>query len=565
VTADAADLVVRGATVVDGTDTPPFTGDVAVRDGRVTEVGRVEGRGTEEIDGDGAVLAPGFVDIHTHYDAQLHWDASASPSSWHGITTVITGNCGFTLFPARPDDVPWLLQMLSRVEGMSPETLAAGATFAGGGCADFAGHLEGRGLGVNVGLQIGHSAVRRYVMGDDAVERAATDEEIQEMVDLVTVAMREGAVGFTSSQLDLHVTHDGRPVPSNLASPAELVALAGALVRFPSGAIEFISRTNLEGNAPLDRALMIDMCRASGKPMNVEPLQPLPTSPNAWRAGLEFAEIAAEHGVRIHPQAATQQLQVFFALGDTFLFDEMPAFRDTLTLPPAEREQRLFDTRVRDDMRKQWADTGGRHIVFGWDAIKVARADHHPEWVGLRVPELRDLLGVPDELEAFLDTSLAEDLHLVFTLAGSGRRPRANPAVAEIVAHPLTMPGSSDAGAHLSSYCGVDYTTRLLTEYVPDALPLETAVARLTSVPAALYGWRDRGVIRESAHADLVLWDPARLAAGGTRWVEDFPAGGGRFVVDAEGYLALVVNGAIVRRDCTDTGARPGRVLAPDM
>jgi N-acyl-D-aspartate/D-glutamate deacylase len=564
VTADGPDLVVRGATVVDGTGAPPFTGDVAVRDGRVSEVGRVDGRGTEEIDGVGAVVAPGFVDIHTHYDAQLHWDATASPSSWHGVTTVVTGNCGFTLFPARPDDLPWLRQMLGRVEGMSPATLAAGLTFAGGGCADFARHLEAQDLGVNVGLQVGHSAVRRYVMGDDAVERAATDAEIRQMAGLVTAAMREGAVGFTSSQLDLHVTHDGGPVPSNLASPAELVALAGALGPFPSGAIEFISRTNLEGNAPADRALMIDMCRASGKPMNVEPLQPLPTAPDGWRAGLDFAEVAAAQGVRIHPQSATQQLQVFFALDDTFLFDEMPAFRDTLTLPPGEREQRLFDMRVRDDMRKQWADTDSRHIVFGWEAIKVARADHHPEWVGLRVPELRDLLGVPDELEAFLDASLAEDLHLVFTLAGSGRRRRADPAVAEIVAHPLTLPGSSDAGAHLSSYCGVDYTTRLLTEYVPDALSLEAAVARLTSVPAALYGWRDRGVIREGAHADLVVWDPARLAAGATHWVEDFPAGGGRFVVDAEGYLALVVNGVVVRRDGTDTGTCPGHVLAPD-
>jgi N-acyl-D-amino-acid deacylase len=212
-------------------------------------------------------------------------------------------------------------------------------------------------------------------------------------------------------------------------------------------------------------------------------------------------------------------------------------------------------------MREEWADTKSRHIVFGWASIKVARADDHPEWVGLRVPELRDLLGVADELEAFLDVSLAEDLQVVFTLSGSGARARANPAVAEIVAHPLTLPGSSDAGAHLTSYCGVDYTTRLLTEYVPGALPLEQAVARLTAVPAALYGFVDRGVVRPGAAADLVVWDPARLAAGATRWVEDFPAGGGRFVVDSEGYVALVVNGVIVRRDGANTGARPGRVL----
>jgi N-acyl-D-aspartate/D-glutamate deacylase len=556
-------LVVRGASVVDGSGAPPYTADVSVRDGRIEEVGRVDEAGDVEVGADGAVLAPGFVDIHTHYDAQLHWEPTASPSSWHGVTTVITGNCGFSLFPARAEDLPWLLQMLSRVEGMHPETLAAGATFRGGGCADFAENLERGGLGVNVGLQVGHSAVRRYVLGDDAVERAATAEEVVQMVDLVTEAMRDGAVGFSSSQLDLHVTHDGRPVPSNLATCGELVALAGALADFPSGALEFISRTNLEGHSDADRALMLEMCAASGKPMNINPLQPLPTQPDAWRPGIEFAEEAQRAGARIFPQSATQQLQVFFALADTFLFDEMPAFRDALTLPPAEREQRLFDAKVRDQMRAQWADSRGRHIVFGWESIKVARADHHPEWVGLRVSELRARLGVPDELEAFLDASLAEDLQLVFTLAGSGggRDARANPATAEIVAHPLTLPGSSDAGAHLTSYCGVDYTTRLLTEYVPAALPIEAAVARLTAIPAALYGWPDRGVIRPGAAADLVLWDPERLAAGATRWVEDFPAGGGRFVVDAEGYLALVVNGEIVRRDRADTGARPGRVL----
>jgi N-acyl-D-aspartate/D-glutamate deacylase len=560
----SADLVVRGATVVDGSGLPPYTADVAVSADRITHVGRVDDRGSVELDADGAVVAPGFIDIHTHYDAQLHWEPTASPSSWHGVTTVITGNCGFSLFPARAADVPWLLQMLSRVEGMHPETLAVGATFDGGGCAEFAANLRRGGLGVNVGLQVGHSAVRRYVLGDEAVERAATPDEIVEMVCLVQTAMRDGAVGFTSSQLDLHVTHDGRPVPSNLAAPDELIALSGALAEFPSGALEFISRTNLEGHSDADRDLMLAMCAASGKPMNVNPVQPLPNQPDAWRKSIEFAEAAQRGGARIYPQSATQQLQVFFALADTFLFDEMPAFRDTLTRPVGEREQRLFDPAVRDQMRAQWADTRARHIVFGWESIVVARADHHPEWVGRRIPELRELLGVPDELEAFLDASLAEDLQLVFRLARSGSR-SADPNVAAIAAHPLTLPGSSDAGAHLSSYCGVDYTTRLLTDYVPDALPLERAVARLSAIPAAMYGFRDRGVVRPGALADLVMWDPARLAAGTTRWVEDFPAGGGRFVVDAEGYLALVVNGALVRRDGVDSGKRPGRVLRPGI
>jgi N-acyl-D-aspartate/D-glutamate deacylase len=553
------DLVVRGGLVVDGTGAPGRTADVGVSGGRVVEVGRVDGSADEVIDADGCVVAPGFVDIHTHYDAQLHWEPTASPSSWHGVTTVITGNCGFSLFPARHDDVEWLLHMLSRVEGMPVDALTAGVPFSGGSCADFAAGLRGR-LGVNVGLQVGHSALRRYVMGDDAATRAATPDEVAAMADLARAALRDGAVGFTSSQLDLHVDHHGNPVPSNLANHEELVALAAVLGDFEHGAIEFISGTNLEGHSDDDRRLMLDMCAAAGKPMNINPLQPLPTMPDVWRRGLEFAEEAERAGARIFPQSATQQLQVFFALHDTFLFDEMPAFRAALTA--SDPGAQLRDPAVRDAMRTQWADTSGRAIVFTWDAIRIARSDAHPERVGRTVPELRIERGTGDDLDAFLDVSLEEDLRTVFTLGGSpGKRSRR--ATEEIVAHPLTMPGSSDAGAHLSSYCGVDYTTRLLTEYVPDPVPLERAVAQLTAVPAALYGFVDRGTIRSGAWADLTIWDPARLAVGATRWVEDFPAGGGRFVVDADGYRALVVNGAVVRRDGVALEARPGEVLRP--
>ena len=366
------DLVVRGGLVVDGTGAPGRTADVAVADGRIVEVGRVDGAADEVIDADGCVVAPGFVDIHTHYDAQLHWEPTASPSSWHGVTTVITGNCGFSLFPARHDDVEWLLHMLSRVEGMPVDALTAGVPFAGGGYEDFAAGLRGR-LGVNVGLQVGHSALRRYVMRDDAATRAATPDEVAAMADLARDALRDGAVGFTSSQLDLHVDHHGNPVPSNLAAHDELVAIAAVLGDFEHGAIEFISGTNLEGHSDDDRRLMLDMCAAAGKPMNINPLQPLPTMPDVWRRGLEFAEEAERAGARIFPQSATQQLQVFFALHDTFLFDEMPAFRATLTA--SDPEAQLRDPAVRDAMRTQWADTewAGDRLHLGRDPHRALR------------------------------------------------------------------------------------------------------------------------------------------------------------------------------------------------
>jgi N-acyl-D-aspartate/D-glutamate deacylase len=253
-------------------------------------------------------------------------------------------------------------------------------------------------------------------------------------------------------------------------------------------------------------------------------------------------------------------MQVFFALHDTFLFDEMPSFREVLTAGD-EREALLADPEVRARLRADLARTEGRAFVFGWDAVTVARSDEHPDWVGRRVTELATEWRV-DPLDAFLDASLAEHLRTTFTLGGSlGKTARV--ATAEVLRHPASIPGSSDAGAHLTSYCGVDYSTRLLTEYVPSVLPLEEAVRRLATIPAHMYGFADRGVVRGGAAADLVVWDATRLGVGPTRWRTDFPAGGGRFVVESSGYRALIVNGEILLDDCADTGARPGQVLQP--
>jgi len=554
------DLLVRGGTVVDGSGLPAFTADVGVRDGRVAAVGRLGSTAaTNTIDADGCVVAPGFVDIHTHYDAQLHFEPTASPSSWHGVTTVINGNCGFSLFPARPADVTWLCEMLSRVEGMSADTLAAGVTFRGGGLPEFAAGLEDA-LGVNASFQVGHSALRRFVMGDDAGTRTATTGEIAEMQTLLVDALDDGAVGFSSSQLEMHVDQHGQPVPSNLAAPDELVALASVFALRSHGVIEFISRTNLEGHDDADRDLMLAMCEASGKPMNVNPIVRLPFLGDGWARGMEFVDIARERGYRVHPQSSLQQMQVFFALHDTFLFDEMESFREVLTSGD-QRETLLADPAVRQRLRTALADTNGRAFVFTWNAVKVARADAHPEWVGRTVDDLAREWG-RDPLDAFLDASLAEHLTTTFTLGGSlGDKSRETTAT--VVRHPASLPGSSDAGAHLTSYCGVDFSTRLLSEYAPDVISLEDAVRRLATIPAQMYGFTDRGTVRAGSAADLVVWDPSRLGVGPTRWADDFPAGGGRFVVESTGYRALVVNGSVLLDDGVDTGARAGRVLRP--
>jgi len=556
------DLVVTGGTVVDGTGAPARTADVAIADGRVVEVGQVDASAARErIDADGLLVTPGFVDIHTHYDAQLHWDPTASPASWHGVTTVMTGNCGFTLAPSKPDDLEWLLLMLSRVEGMSADALRAGVPFRGGTLGDFLAGLDGR-LGVNVGANVGHCAVRRYVMGDEASERAATDEEIAQMRRLVRSAFDQGAIGFTSSQLELHVAHDGRGVPSNHARPDELVALASVLRDVGRGSIEFIPRTFLNGYDDADRELVLTMARVSGRPVHLNTLTLLPHAPDGWSRSLEFAQSASDAGLEVHPMFATNRQGAHFSLDSTFLFDEMPSFRDTLTLPEPGRSQRLGDQAVRDQMRKEIADPRGRSFVFVWQvvAVETVHRAEHDGFVGRAVGDIAEEQG-KDPLDVFLDLSLADDLRMQFVLAAPPSKKRR--AVTEaLIKSPLVMAGSSDGGAHLLSFCGADFTTRLVSEWTPDALSIEDAIARLTSIPAQAYGIADRGTLEAGKAADVLLIDRERLSAGETpRYVRDFPAGSGRYVVDATGYHSVIVNGETLLRDGADTGRRPGVVL----
>ena len=559
--ASTCDLLIRAGTVVDGTGAPARTADVAVADGRIVEVGRVDVTAERVIDADGLLVTPGFVDVHTHYDAQLHWDPTASPASWHGVTTLLTGNCGFTIAPAKPDDVPWLLQMLSRVEGMSADALATGVTYRGGGFGDFLAGLEGR-IGVNVGANVGHCAVRRFVMGDDASERTATADEIIAMQDLVRRALRDGAIGFTSSQLELHVAHDGRGVPSNHAAPDELVALASVLAEFGRGSIEFIPRTFLTGYDDDDRALILAMARASGWPVHLNTLTSMPHAPEGWSRSLAFAEGAARDGLEIHPMFASNRQGAHFALGSTFLFDEMPSFRETLTLPSPAREERLRDPAVRAQMRTEIADPTGRSFVFAWQVIRVEKVTRpeHERYVDRSVSDIAEERGC-DPLDAFLDLSLEGDLETQFVLAGPPT-PERRAAVERMIASPVVMAGSSDGGAHLLSFCGADYTTRLLTDWVPDVLSLEAAVARLTSIPAAAAGIAGRGTLTVGAAADVLCIDRTALGSGDApRYVRDFPADSGRFVVDATGYRSVVVNGEVLLEDGAWTGATPGQVV----
>ncbi len=555
------DLLIRGGSIVDGTGLPAFTADIAVSDGRIAAIGRVDEPATRVVDADGLLVTPGFIDVHTHYDVQLDWDPVASPSMQHGVTTVLTGNCGFTLYPAKPPDVDWLAGMLSRVEGMSRAAMKEGFRFTGGGFIDYWSRLEGK-IAVNVGGYVGHCAVRRHVMGDDASERAAKPEEIEAMAALVRQAMREGAVGFSTSQLDLHVGEDGRGVPSNFAAPEEIIALSAVLAEFPYGVLEIIPRSLSIGYDDADRALLCEMARVSGKPIELGLLAPTPDQPMGWQRALEFVHEAREQGLRMHPQFATQHLSLHLRLDDTFVFDEMPSWLEALTGSVEERSAKLRDEAMRDRMRKDLT-MENRAAPFPIEnlEVEVVRNEENSGLVGRSAAEIAEGRE-GDALDAFLDVSLSEDLATAWRVR---QVPEAKEFIDMVVRtsvqDPLVMAGSSDGGAHLASFVGADYTTLLLTDWVPETISLEQAIWRLAGMPAAVHGLRDRGVLRTGAKADITLIDRDNLEAGEHTIANDFPAGTERYYVDATGYEMVIVNGVPAMEKGKPTGALPGEVI----
>ena len=556
------DLVIRGGRVVDGTGMPAYLADLAIQDGRIARIGRIDGDCDRTIDAADAVVAPGFIDVHTHYDVQLDWDPLATPSCYHGVTTVLTGNCGFTLAPAKPDDVAWLAAMLSRVEGMSKEALATGFEFKGGSFGEFWDRLEGR-LGVNAGGYVGHCAVRRWVMGDEASNRAATQDEVQQMQTLVREAMTQGALGLSTSQVGVHVGNDGREVPSNHASAEEILALASVLSDFDHGAIEIIPRSFSEGFNAADRDLLLKLYEVSGKPIELNILTPTPQHPLGWQRTLEFCHEAFEKGVRLHPQFTTNKLELHLKLVDTFVFDEMPAWREVLIQPEPERSSRLADPSVRARMRAELADEQARAIAFDIGELEVEAVvdSRNQSLVGRSVAEIAAESGA-DTLDTFLDLALSESLRMGFrTRMSDLARQFIRHLVETGVRDPIVMAGSSDGGAHLASFTGADYSTRLLSEWVPDTISLEHAVWRLSGMPATVHGLRDRGFVRSGAWADLVVFDPQELAAGEAYLARDFPAETERYVVDAKGYRCVIVNGVPILESGVPTGDTPGHVI----
>ena len=557
-----ADLVVRGALLCDGSGHEAARGDLAVAGDRIAAVGHVAERGAREIDGAGLALAPGFIDVHTHYDCQLFWDPQASPSPWHGVTTVVMGNCGFTIAPCREADRETLMQLLLFVEGMPIETLRAGIAWAWEDFAGYLGALERRGVGPNVAAFIGHSAVRYRVMGRAAVERPATAEECAQMAALVRDGMAAGAIGWSTSLSPTHFFGDGTPAPSRLADEAELLALARALADLERGVIEIAPRTTI--GPPADKAeeqrFFAELARASGTVVSWAPLLDNPFAPGSARKIIEESAEFQAGGVQVVPQVGCRPLEVRFDFTEpAFYLEQNPFWRPIMAKSRDERRRLFADAEFRAELGRQTGFVAA--LAQGWDrlVLRLAASEGLRRWQDRSVAEIAAAQG-RTPLDAFCALVLEDDLATQWGVVLMNHDER---AVAELIRHPAGLLALSDAGAHVDTLCDQGFTTYLLGHWVRElgALALEEAVRLVTSVPAERYGLRGRGRLAPGYAADLVLFDPARVAMRPTEMVYDLPRGQRRLLQRAEGIVDVFVNGVPVVADGAPAGRRPGRVL----
>jgi N-acyl-D-aspartate/D-glutamate deacylase len=563
------DLVIRNAIVCDGTGTDARPGEIAIDGGRIAAVAVPGTIGTgakaaaREIDAGGLVAAPGFIDLHTHYDCQLFWDPSASPSPWHGVTSVVMGNCGFTIAPCRPADRETVMQLLLFVEGMPIDTLRAGIRWSWEDFPAYLGALDRQGVGPNVAGFVGMSAVRFQAMGGAAVERAATAEEIERMKTIVRGAIAAGAIGWSTSLSPTHFFGDGTPAPTRLSDQAELEAMAEVSREFAHGVIELAPGSLLgtpdEKMAELD--LFERLARISGKLVSFAPLHDNPFFPGSAQAILAAACDRQGRGANVVPQVGCRPLELRFDFrGPCFGLENNTFWRPILHEPIEARRAKLAREEFRSQLRGYDASFKAL-LTPSWERmfLRVPALESHRALVDVSVAEIARGRGV-HPVDAFLDLVLAGDLADQWGVEVLNADEK---GVGELIASPGAVIALSDAGAHVDTLCDQGYTSYLLGHWVRElgALRLEDAVRLLSSRPAALYGLADRGLLAPGKAADVVLFDPKTVAMRPTEVVDDLPGGQRRLVQRAEGIPWVLVNGRPVVERGEPTGELPGKVL----
>jgi N-acyl-D-aspartate/D-glutamate deacylase len=558
----AYDMIIKGGRIYDGSGLPSYLGDVAVKDGRIVETGRISGEAERVIQADGLAVAPGFIDFHTHLDAQLLWDPLATSSCFHGVTTVIPGNCALALAPCKEQDQDIILRSFERVEAISLPALRAGVQWCWTTFPQYLNRLRGK-LGVNVAALMGHCALRQFVMGAAATERAATPGEIQQMKEILKAGVLAGAIGFSTNQNPVHMFADGTPIPSRLATDEEIIELACALGEINKGGVQ-ISRGSLGVSVPMRETVHLfdEISSKSGRPVVWQSIAHRWDRPNEWRELLDLAWQSLDRGVQSYPLCNARLFNNRLTLKNAQVFDDLPSWKQILFLPIEERTKAFRDPEARRKLRYEAVEEKKpSRFSRRWDLVYMIKAataaNKHLEKKS--VAEIARLRG-QDVIDAFLDLSLEEGLETEFQTSSTNGD---EAAVAEIIRSPFTLVGQSDAGAHLIYDAGFGYATRLLGYWIRErnVMSLEEGVRKLTFMVASIFGLHDRGLIRPGMAADLVLFDPATVRECEPEMVSDLPGGEKRLIQKATGIEMTIVNGKVLVSQGEHTGALPGAVL----
>jgi N-acyl-D-amino-acid deacylase len=549
------DVVVKDARIVDGTGKPAFAGDIAVTDGKIVAVGEVSGDALRTINADGQVVAPGFIDAHTHYDAQLMWDPSANPSSSHGVTTVLMGNCGYTLAPVRAADQDYLMGVFSSAEEIPKAALQRFAPFGWETFPDYLNALRSGPLGVNVVSQIGHSALRRYVMGEAALNRTATDDEIAAMVAVAEDAMDAGAAGVSTSQAPHQVGELGEHIPSYFATDAEIDALAAAVRRKGKRLMSVNPRSKREGLSKEDKAMMVRLADVSGAVVSWNDFGVL--TPD-WETSLEFMEAEVERGKPIYAVARCQRPETRFTLKKlSAIFAASEPWLEFSRLDIPEKLAALGDPTWRARMGAFW--DGAAYMKLA--SVEKGASPATAALDGRLLDDIAAERGVSAP-EVMFDIAREDKLQTFFRISAPVTQDESK--LERILKSPATLVGISDAGAHLQTFAGGDYTSYFLAHWVREkgSFTLEEGVAALTSRVADFLGLEDRGRLEPGKVADLVIFDPETVEPLPLQTLDDIPGGGTRMTKGARSISWVIVGGEPIVENGAPTGATPGRVLA---
>jgi N-acyl-D-aspartate/D-glutamate deacylase len=563
------DLLIRNGKIVDGSGAARYHGDVGVRGDQIVEIGRIKSAAERTIEADGLIVAPGFIDGHTHMDAQVAWDRIGSCSCWHGVTTVIMGNCGFALAPCRPAEREWFARCLTAVEDIPTEAMLAGIDWTWETFPEYLATVERLPKAINYGAYLGHSALRMYVMGKRALTEKATADDLSRMVVAVKEAIRAGAMGFSSSRATTHVTPDDTPVASRIADWSELDRLVGAMAELNAGVFQI--GPDVSGGEAQRRFLarLKQLALESGRPMMFGTISSRQGDrPNPWTYQLDYLSECVAAGATIWGQTTTRSINAIFSLKSYLPFDVLPAWREVRRLPLEEQKRRLADPDTRRRLVADEARMKPRDNVFqgGGSATTDPRKPDYDnlyamrgvDWDDPTVAELSKRRG-KHPVEVMLDLVLEND-NQVFVQPLVNENPE---HVLGMLKHPRTLATFSDSGAHVCQEMGSSLQTHMLSYWVRarQAFTLEEAVRRLTFDNAAAWELNDRGLVRTGYKADLVLFDEGRVRPAMPSVETDLPGGARRLVQKAEGIAAVVVNGQVTLEGGSPTGRVPGTLL----